>query len=139
MVRSKSSQRTEPDSSVRTLKIEADGDFWKGVTLPKNRLMGRWLERAGHRVQVTCVSPGVIELRSPDATTVNETNLPVSTLSASRNHSTFFSPCRIKRPPRVCVVRGPRPTELSQPARYPANRTCRANGCHPGGASPKSS
>jgi hypothetical protein len=30
MVRSKSSQRTEPDSSVRTLKIEADGDFLEG-------------------------------------------------------------------------------------------------------------
>jgi hypothetical protein len=38
---------------------------------PKIRLTGRWLERAGFRpgnhVQVTCASPGVIELRSPNA------------------------------------------------------------------------
>jgi hypothetical protein len=77
MFESKSPQRIEPDPTVRILKIEADGDFWKGVTMPKIRLMGRWLERAGfspgNRVQVTCVSPGVIELRSPDALMVNDT------------------------------------------------------------------
>ena len=71
MFESKSPQRTEPDPSVRTLKIEADGDFWKGVTMPKIRLMGRWLEQAGFQpgrhVQVTYIAPGVIELRSPDA------------------------------------------------------------------------
>jgi len=42
--------------------------------------MGRWLERAGftpgNRVQVTCVSPGIIELRSPDASMVNEMQPP---------------------------------------------------------------
>ena len=76
MLESKSPRRIEPDPTVRTLKIEADGDFWKGVTMPKIRVMGRWLERAGfspgNRVQVTCVSPGVIDLRSPNASTVNE-------------------------------------------------------------------
>ena len=58
---------TEPRLPVRTLKIEEDGDAWKGLIKPKIRLAGRWLERAGfkpgHRVYVTCVAPGVIELR----------------------------------------------------------------------------
>ena len=57
-----------PQPSVRILKIEAVGDFWKGNTKPKIRLTGQWLERAGfksgHHVQVTCVAPGVIELRA---------------------------------------------------------------------------
>lgn len=61
---------------VRTLKIEADGDSWKGLVKPKIRLMGRWLERAGfkpgHRVRVVCVIPGVIELRSFDALTASD-------------------------------------------------------------------
>ena len=68
-------KRTKPDPPVRTLQIEADGDFWKGLIKPKIRLMGRWLERAGfkpgNRVKVTCVAPGVIELRSFDASAVN--------------------------------------------------------------------
>lgn len=59
---------TEPSPAVRMLKIEEDGDAWKGLTKPKIRLMGRWLERAGfkpgNRVHVACVAPGVIELRS---------------------------------------------------------------------------
>ena len=59
-----------PRASVRRLKIEAGGDTWKKLIKPKIRLTGRWLERAGFRpgnhVQVTCVSPGVIELRSPN-------------------------------------------------------------------------
>jgi len=67
----------EPYPLMRTLKIEADGDAWKGAIKPKIRLMGRWLEQAGfrpgNRVCVTCVAPGVIELRSPDALMVNET------------------------------------------------------------------
>lgn len=58
---------------VRTLKIEAEGDAWKGLIKPKIRLMGRWLERAGFKpgnsVQVTCVSPGMIELRSANVLT----------------------------------------------------------------------
>jgi len=53
---------------VRDLKIEAEGDSWRGLFKPKIRLIGRWLERAGfkpgNRVQVVCVAPGVIELRS---------------------------------------------------------------------------
>ncbi len=67
---------------VRTLKIEEDGDFWKGLIKPKIRLTGRWLEQAGfrpgNRVRVVCVAPGVIELRSPDAMTVIETKQPSS-------------------------------------------------------------
>jgi hypothetical protein len=54
--------------AVRSLKIEAEGDLWKGIIKPKIRLIGRWLERAGFcpglRVQVRCLAPGVIELRS---------------------------------------------------------------------------
>jgi hypothetical protein len=66
---------------TRSLKIEAEGDFWKGLTKPKIRLMGRWLERAGfrpgQRVHVTCLSPGVIELRSPDdRPTANQVETP---------------------------------------------------------------
>jgi hypothetical protein len=65
----------EPQPLVRTLKIEAAGDFWKGSIKPKIRIMGYWLERSGFRpgsrVCVTCVSPGVIELRSADGSTPN--------------------------------------------------------------------
>jgi hypothetical protein len=54
-------------AGCRTLKIEEDGDFWKSRAKPKIRLIGRWLERAGFspggRVHVTCVAPGIIELR----------------------------------------------------------------------------
>jgi hypothetical protein len=78
MLESTSPKRSNGDPSVRTLQIEADGDAWKGLTIPKIRIMGRWLERAGFspgsRVQVTCVSPGVIELRSPEALTLNESH-----------------------------------------------------------------
>jgi hypothetical protein len=68
--------------AVRKLKIEADGDFWKGLIKPKIRLMGRWLERAGFRpgnhVLVTCVAPGVIELRSPNGLLANKSEPPSS-------------------------------------------------------------
>ena len=74
--------RIEPPPTIRTLQIEADGDPWKGLIKPKIRLMGRWLEQAGFkpglRVRVTCVAPGVLELRSPDAWSLNETQLPSS-------------------------------------------------------------
>jgi len=74
MLESKLLRRNESDPLIRTLKIEAEGDFWKGLTIPKIRLMGRWLERAGfnpgQRVQVTRVAPGVIELRAPDPSAV---------------------------------------------------------------------
>ena len=68
---------TEPQPLVRTLKIEADGDFWKGIIKPKIRIKGHWLERAGfrpgNRVQVACIAPGVIELRSANPLAANET------------------------------------------------------------------
>jgi hypothetical protein len=63
------SQPAPPSPSSRTLKIEEEGDFWKRASKPKIRLMGRWLERAGFRpgsrVLVTCVAPGILELRCP--------------------------------------------------------------------------
>jgi cell division inhibitor SulA len=65
---------------VRSLQIEADGDRWQGQIKPKIRLTGRWLEAAGfppgHRVQVTCVAPGLIELRTPGLVSLSETHLP---------------------------------------------------------------
>ena len=69
-----------PQPAVRQLKIEAGGDPWKGRVTPKIRLMGRCLERAGFRpgsqVQVWCVAPGVIELRSPEVVTANTAHQP---------------------------------------------------------------
>ena len=57
-----------PVPPVRLLKIESDGDAWRGILKPKIRLTGRWLERAGFKpgeqVQVICVSTGMIELRT---------------------------------------------------------------------------
>ena len=76
MLESNSPERTVPDAPVRKLKIEVDGDFWKGLRKPKIRLVGRWLERAGFspgkHVHVKCVAPGVIELRSSDASDLKE-------------------------------------------------------------------
>lgn len=58
---------------TRTLKIEEEGDRWKGIK-PKIRLQGYWLERAGFkpgsRVRVNCVTDGVMELRSENPTFV---------------------------------------------------------------------
>lgn len=66
---------SQPDQPVRLLKIEEDGDYFLGRIKPKIRLRGCWLERAGFkpgtRVSVTCVAPGIIELRS-DAFMINE-------------------------------------------------------------------
>jgi len=60
-----------PCASLRTLKIEETGDFFRNRVKPKIRLMGRWLEKAGFRpggrVYVVCRAPGIIELRIPDA------------------------------------------------------------------------
>jgi hypothetical protein len=54
----------------RKLKIEEHGTEFKGVIKPKIRLIGRWLERAGFKpgshVEVVCLAPGVLELRSAD-------------------------------------------------------------------------
>jgi hypothetical protein len=53
--------------SARRLKIEATGDFWRGKLVPKVRITGKWLERAGfrpgHRVEVTLEQPGELRLR----------------------------------------------------------------------------
>ena len=77
MQRTDSPHGAEPSISFRTLKIEEHGNAWKGRIKPKIRLLGLWLERAGFkpgtRVHVRCVAPGLIELRSPDATMLNET------------------------------------------------------------------
>jgi hypothetical protein len=54
--------------AVRTLKIEADDDYFRGRIKPKIRLTGHWLERAGFKpgthVSVRCLGSGIIELRS---------------------------------------------------------------------------
>jgi hypothetical protein len=54
-------------AKIRRLKIEEDGDPWRGNTKPKIRLKGNWLARAGfrhgQRVEVKFVTEGVIELR----------------------------------------------------------------------------
>jgi hypothetical protein len=75
-----SATRPRPYAAVRTLQIEAEGDFCKGLIKPKIRIMGRWLEQAGfkpgYRVQVTCVEPGVIELRAPDTVSLSALELP---------------------------------------------------------------
>ena len=67
--------QTKPEAPARQLKIEAAGDFWRGLIIPKIRLAGQWLERAGFspgsHVHVTCLAPGVIELRSREALTTD--------------------------------------------------------------------
>ena len=76
MQTSKTLPPSAANPSGRTLKIEAVGDFWKGLIKPKIRLTGHWLQRAGFQpgtnVHVTCVAPGVIELRSPESLLVNQ-------------------------------------------------------------------
>jgi hypothetical protein len=66
-----------PCVSLRTLKIEEEGDFSEKSIKPKIRLMGRWLEKAGFRpggrVHVVCRAPGIIELRVPDALNSSDT------------------------------------------------------------------
>ena len=60
-----------PGLKPRRLKIEQEGDPWKGKVRPKIRLQGCWLERAGFKhgshVNVKCIASGVIELRANDA------------------------------------------------------------------------
>jgi hypothetical protein len=60
-----------PDPRVRRLKIEEDGDPWKGKVRPKMRLQGSWLKRAGFKqgnyVHVKCVALGVMQLHSSDS------------------------------------------------------------------------
>jgi hypothetical protein len=70
---------TKP-TNARILKIEEEGDPWKRRTKPKIRLQGKWLERAGfrpgHRVSITHIAEGVIELRSEDSGIFDETGNP---------------------------------------------------------------
>lgn len=51
----------------RSLKVEAIGDAWRGKIIPRIRIAGQWLERAGFkpdsRVQVLIQEPGTITLR----------------------------------------------------------------------------
>ena len=65
----------DPKQSVRRLKIEEHGDYFRGRIKPKIRLMGQWLERAGFkpgtRVSVRCLGSGVIELHS-ETSKINE-------------------------------------------------------------------
>jgi hypothetical protein len=60
-------KKIRPNPRVRLLKIEEVGDFWKGLIKPRIRLVGIWLKSAGfkpgYRVHVSCIEPGVIELR----------------------------------------------------------------------------
>ena len=75
MLETNSLNPTKPEAPARQLKIEAAGDFWRGLIIPKIRLAGQWLERAGFspgsHVHVTCLAPGVIELRSREALTTD--------------------------------------------------------------------
>ena len=54
-------------NQVRSLAIEATGDFFYRKITPRIRLAGRWLEQAGfkpgHRVEVRCEQPGSMSLR----------------------------------------------------------------------------
>ncbi len=61
---------SNPYPKIRRLKIEEDGDPWKGKVRSKIRLKGCWLEQAGFKhgnfVRVTCVAAGIMELHSSD-------------------------------------------------------------------------
>lgn len=52
---------------VRSLKIEHAGDFFYGRVVPRIRISGQWLERAGfkpgNRVELVIEQPGTIRLR----------------------------------------------------------------------------
>lgn len=54
-------------NQVRSLKIEATGDFFYRKITPRIRLAGQWLEQAGfkpgHRVEIRCDQPGILSLR----------------------------------------------------------------------------
>ena len=55
-----------PQTIIRSLKIEAIGDFYAGRIKARIRLSGHWLEAAGFepggRVSVQCVQPGTLLL-----------------------------------------------------------------------------
>ena len=51
-------------SNCRILKVEEIGDFWRGDTIPRIRLKGKWLDNAGFppntRVEVNNTQHGVL-------------------------------------------------------------------------------
>ena len=55
------------NAKPRLLKIEAAGDFAVGKIIPKIRLNGRWLQRAGfmpgHRVEIHSARTGELTLQ----------------------------------------------------------------------------
>ena len=71
MTASSMQELANPAPKPRRLKIEEDGDPWRGTVRPKIRLKGCWLEQAGFKqgnhVSVKFVASGVIELRTSDA------------------------------------------------------------------------
>ncbi len=60
---------------TRSLKIETAGDFCKGPVIPKIRLSGQWLERAGfkpgNRVEIQISGQGIMTLRFVDKSILN--------------------------------------------------------------------
>ncbi len=60
------------------LKIEAAGDFCKGPVIPKIRLAGQWLERAGfkpgYRVEIIVSGQGILTLRFVDQSSLAVTD-----------------------------------------------------------------
>jgi hypothetical protein len=102
--------------AVRSLKIEADGDFWRGKIKPKLRLMGRWLERAGFkpggRAQVLCISPGVLELRSTEALMLSETSQTPGHLEPRREAVAARETYRAE--PAVSTLQTIRPIDLTR-------------------------
>jgi len=51
-------------ADCRILKVEEVGDFWRGDTIPRIRLKGKWLDNAGFppntRVEVNNTQHGVL-------------------------------------------------------------------------------
>jgi len=54
-------------NQVRSLKVEAIGDFARHKVIPRIRIAGQWLEQAGfkpgHRVFLRVEQPGSLTLR----------------------------------------------------------------------------
>ena len=75
------------EDKTRSLKIEATGDFFKGLVKPKIRVSGRWLERAGFRpggrVSLKCVAPGIIKLQAVEALTANSVEVIDQTITSN--------------------------------------------------------
>ena len=56
--------------NYRILKVEEIGDFWRHSTIPRIRLKGKWMIKAGilpnNHVQVSNPQPGVLVLQILD-------------------------------------------------------------------------